>query len=97
MDHGRYKPKNYLYPRDLLIHTDRIIAWQGKTEKNIYSQLLVAIRESTASVVWLCWYPVCAHSGLGQMGPLRVSSPTSHLEQDCGQHWIKLWLLLAEL
>lgn len=44
MDHGRYRSKNYLCPKNLLIHTDRIIAWQEKTEKNIYSQVLVAIQ-----------------------------------------------------
>lgn len=44
MGHGRYKSKNDLCPKNLLIHTDRILAWQGKTEKNVYSQVLVAIQ-----------------------------------------------------
>lgn len=86
MGHGRYKSKNDLCPKNLLIHTDRILAWQGKTEKNVYSQVLVAIQgkhhQCGVDVLVLC---VCS-----QKGPIKVSSPLSHLEQDCGQHWIKL-------
>lgn len=44
MGHGRYRSKNDLCPRDLLIHIDKIVARKGKTEKNIYSQVLVAIQ-----------------------------------------------------
>lgn len=42
LDRGRYRFKDDLCPRDLLIHTDRIVARQGKTVKNIYRQLLMA-------------------------------------------------------
>lgn len=54
---------------------------KGKQRRIFTASCWWQFRESRASVVWLSWYSVCVCSDLGQKGPLKVSDPTSHLQQ----------------